>query len=86
LTASVGAVGTYRTAWATATGRRFAVHLDAGGKYYWNLHAGNGAIVLRSERYDSEAAALNGAFAVLDNGAALARYQVLPSSNGGATT
>lgn len=84
LTASVGAVGTYRTAWATATGRRFAVHLDAGGKYYWNLHAGNGAIVLRSERYDTEAAALNGAFAVLDNGAALARYQVLPSSNGGA--
>ncbi len=84
LTATVGAVSTYRTAWATATGRRFAVHLDAGGKYYWNLHAGNGAIVLRSERYDSEAAALNGAFSVLDNGATAGRYQVLTSSNGGA--
>lgn len=80
--ATVAAVGAYRAAWTTATGRRFAVRLDAGGKYYWNLHAGNGEIVLHSERYDSEAAALNGAFSVLDNGATAARYQVLKAQSG----
>ncbi|MBK9035212.1 MAG: YegP family protein [Myxococcales bacterium] len=81
--ATLAAVGAYRAAWSTATGRRFALHLDAGGKYYWNLHAGNGEIVLRSQRYDSEAAALNGAFSVVDNGLTAARYEVLPSSNNG---
>lgn len=83
LDATVAAVAGYRTAWATATGRRFALRLDTGGKYYWNLHAGNGEIVLRSQRYDGEAAALNGAFSVVDNGTAAARYQVLPASGGG---
>lgn len=81
--ATLDATSGYRAAWDTATGRRFALHLDAGGKYYWNLHAGNGEIVLRSQRYDAEASALNGAFSVLDNGTAAARYQVLPASGGG---
>lgn len=81
--ATFDAASGYRAAWDTATGRRFALHTDVGGKYYWNLHAGNGEIVLRSQRYDSEASALNGAFSVLDNGATATRYQVLPSSNGG---
>ncbi|MEZ4398817.1 MAG: YegP family protein [Kofleriaceae bacterium] len=81
--ATRAAIGVYQAAWAAATGRRFALHLDVGGKYYWNLHAGNGEIVLRSQRYDSEAAALNGAFSVSDNGTTAARYQVLPAQNGG---
>jgi uncharacterized protein len=81
--ATVAAVTAYLAAWETATGARFGLHLDAGGKYYWNLHAKNGEIVLRSQRYDSEAAALNGAFSVSDNGTTAARYLVLQASNGG---
>jgi uncharacterized protein YegP (UPF0339 family) len=77
------AIAGYRATWDAATGRRFALHLDNGGKHYWNLHAGNGEIVLRSQRYDSEAAALNGMFSVVDHGTAAARYQVLPANGGG---
>lgn len=80
---TVDAVAAYQQAWDSATGARFAIKLDAGGKWYWNLHAKNGEIVLRSQRYDSKAAALNGAFSVADNGATAARYQVLPAASGG---
>lgn len=81
--ATVQAVHDYRAAWDTATGAHFALLRDAGGKFYWNLHAKNGEIVLRSQRYDSEASALNGAFSVVDNGATAARYVVAPASSGG---
>lgn len=81
--ATIAAVAAYAAAWDAATGERFAVRQDAGGKFYFNLHAGNGAIVLRSERYDSEAAALNGAFSVVDNGTTAARYQVRQAASGG---
>jgi uncharacterized protein YegP (UPF0339 family) len=33
------AIAGYRATWDAATGRRFALHLDNGGKHYWNLHA-----------------------------------------------
>lgn len=80
---TVRAVNDYRAAWDAATGARFALHRDAGGKFYWNLHAKNGEIVLRSQRYDTEASALNGAFSVVDHGTTAARYQVLQAANGG---
>jgi uncharacterized protein YegP (UPF0339 family) len=81
--ASVAAAVGYPKHWTSGTGARFAVKVDAGGKHYFNLHAANGAIVLRSERYETLAAALNGAFSVTDHGVSATRYQLLPSSNGG---
>lgn len=80
---TIKTVGAYQKAWDTATGARFAIKLDAGGKHYFTLHARNGEIVLRSQRYDAKAGALNGAFSVADNGTTAARYQVLQASNGG---
>jgi uncharacterized protein YegP (UPF0339 family) len=80
---TITAVAAYTAAWDTATGARFAIHQDVGGKYYFNLHAKNGEIVLHSERYDGKAAALNGAFSVADNGVTKARYQVLAANGGG---
>lgn len=80
---TIKTVGAYEKAWDTATGARFAIKLDVGGKHYFTLHAKNGETVLRSQRYDSKAGALNGAFSVADNGTTTARYQVLPASNGG---
>lgn len=81
--ATVRAVAAYLEHWDTATGARVAVHQDAGSKFYFNVHAGNGEIVLRSQRYETEAAALNGAFSVVENGAFASRFQVLRASNGG---
>jgi uncharacterized protein YegP (UPF0339 family) len=82
LNETVAAMNGYQKAWDTATGARFAIKQDVGGKWYFNLHAKNGAIVLRSQRYDAKASALNGAFSVADNGLSAARYQVMASSNG----
>lgn len=83
LTASVAAATAYPKHWTAGSGARFAVKTDTAGKYFFNLHAANGAIVLRSERYETLAAALNGAFSVSDNGTTATRYQLLPASNGG---
>ncbi len=83
VTATVTATATYTKAWDTATGARFAVKQDVGGQFYFNLHARNGGIMLRSERYNTKAAALNGAFSVADNGLTSARYQVVAAASGG---
>jgi uncharacterized protein YegP (UPF0339 family) len=81
--ATVDAVGAYLAHWSTATGKRFEVFEGANGKWYFNLHAGNGEIVLSSQGYSSEAAALNGCFSVVDYGVTEARYLVNKASNGG---
>jgi hypothetical protein len=83
VTATISAVGAYIAHWDSATGKRFDVFEGANGKWYFNLHAGNGEIVLSSQGYSTEAAALNGCFSVADYGVTAARYQVLKASNGG---
>lgn len=83
VTASVASLTAYPRHWENGTGARFEVRQDVGGKYFFNLHAGNGATVLHSERYDSLAAALNGAFSVSDNGVTATRYKVVTAASGG---
>lgn len=79
---TIATVGQYVQAWESAAGARYSVKLDAGGQWYFGLYAKNGALVLRSERYLTEAAALNGAFSVADNGATAARYQIKATASG----
>jgi uncharacterized protein YegP (UPF0339 family) len=80
VSANVGAFLDYQ---ATRTGERFDVFQGNDGRYYWNLHAGNGEIVLSGQGYSTEAAAYNGAFAVADNGTLEERYDVRESADGG---
>lgn len=81
--AAMASVTAYPKFWAQGTGARFEVKTDAGGKQMFNLRAANGQVMLTSERYDSLAAALNGAFAVVDHGVSAARYEVRPVTGGG---
>jgi len=64
-------------------GARFDIFRGADERFYWNLHAGNGEIVLSGQGYSTEAAAYNGAFSVADNGLLEERYDVRPASGGG---
>jgi hypothetical protein len=79
--ATIRATAAYLESWDTEVGARFTVFEGStAGKFYFRLHAKNGEIVLQSETYTSEAAALNGAYSVLDNGGNAANYQVVKSS------
>lgn len=81
--ATVRATAAYLEHWDTATGARFDVFEGStAGKFYFSLHAKNGAIVLQSESYTSEEGALNGAFSVADNGLSAANYEVVKTSTG----
>jgi uncharacterized protein YegP (UPF0339 family) len=68
---------------ANRTGARIDVFPGMDGRYYFNVHAGNGEIVLSSQGYAEEASAYNGALSVADNGLDPARYEVLESADGG---
>ena len=81
--ACVRNVAAYLEAWDTATGARFDVFEGRDGRFYFNLHAGNGEIVLHSQGYDTEASALNGAFSVSDNGVTKTNYDIKAASGGG---
>ena len=83
VTASIASLTSYPRHWAGGTGARVEVKADAGGKHYFTLHAANGAMVLRSERYESLAAALNGALSVKDHGGEATRYQLRDAASGG---
>lgn len=76
-------VGEYLEFLANRTGARFDVFEGADGRFYFNLHAGNGEIVLSSQGYAQENSAYNGAFSVAENGLDPDRYEVLEASNGG---
>lgn len=81
--ATIRATAAYLEAWDTQYGARFTVFEGStAGKFYFRLHAKNGAIVLQSESYSSEAAALNGAFSVLDNGGSKSNYEVVKTTTG----
>ena len=75
-------VGSYIAYWNTRTGARFEIYVNAADELAFNLYAHNGEIVLRSESYSSEAAALNGMFAIVENGTSLSRYEVAESVDG----
>lgn len=80
--ATITAVTDYALAWDTATGARFDVFQGADQRFYFDLRAKNGAIVLTSQGYATEASALNGAFSVSDNGVRAASYRILQAVDG----
>lgn len=80
--ATMSAIAAYYEHWDTATGARFDVFQGADLRFYFDLHARNGAIILQSQGYTTEASALNGAFAVQENGVVAARYQILQAVDG----
>ena len=67
---------------AASTGKRVEVLVGETGKFRFNIHAGNGEIVLSSEQYDSEAAAFNGAFAVQAVATTASAYTVKQTASG----
>jgi uncharacterized protein YegP (UPF0339 family) len=77
------AVARYVRGRAESRGARFDVFQGAGGRFHFNFHARNGAVVLRSQSYAREASALNGAFAVAEAGVRTGAYAVLPAASGG---
>ena len=82
---SVRAVTTYLDKQAAnTTGARVEVLFNEGtNKFRFNVHARNGAIVLSSEQYTTEAAAFNGAFAVQAEGQAATSYTLKQNTAGG---
>ena len=85
VTASVRAITSYLDKQAAnTTGARVEVLFnESTNKYRFNVHAKNGAIVLSSEQYTTEAAAFNGAFAVQAAGTTDAAYTLKQNSAGG---
>ncbi len=84
VTSSVRAVTSYLDKReANTTGARVEVLVGETGKFRFNVHAKNGAIVLSSEQYTTEAAAFNGAFAVQAEGQAAANYSLKTNTSGG---
>jgi hypothetical protein len=61
---------------------KFKLQKSSDGQYYFNLLAGNGEVLLTSERYTQRSSALGGIAAVKDNAANDARYDRRTSSSG----
>ena len=61
---------------------KFVLKQAAGGKFMFNLKAGNGEIILTSETYDSKSGAQNGIESVKKNAVEEARYERKSSSQG----
>lgn len=76
--------GDYLAFLATRKGARFTVFEGTNGLYYFNLKARNGQIVLQSQAYSSESAAMNATFAVSDAGVDSNNYDIKTSADGGA--
>ena len=76
-------VGDYLDFAARRTGARFIVFENENGAYFFQLRAKNGAVVLRSESYKTEAAALNGTFSVAQNGLETGNFDTLQAASGG---
>jgi hypothetical protein len=68
---------------ASRRGARFVVFEGHDGRFFFHLRARNGEIVLQSQGYKTEAAALNGTFSVATSGLDLANYELLPSGQNG---
>lgn len=68
---------------AERAGARFDVFRGVDGDFYFALHAANGAQVLQSQGYSSEASALNATFSVASFGTDAEQYDVREAANGG---
>lgn len=61
---------------------KFEVKKSSNGKFFFNLLASNGQVILSSEMYESKASALNGIEAVRKNCKDPARFQALQGNDG----
>ena len=55
---------------------------EKNGKFYFNLKAGNGQVVLSSQGYANKAGAKNGIASVQKNGSNIENYETKVASNG----
>ena len=61
---------------------KFELNTSSNGKFFFNLKASNGQIILSSEMYESKSAAENGIASVKKNAADDARYDRRTAKNG----
>ncbi len=61
---------------------KFELKKSKNDKFFFNLLAANGQVVLTSEMYEAKASALNGIESVKKNGADAARYDKLVAKDG----
>lgn len=61
---------------------KFVIKTQKDGQYVFNLLAGNGQSILRSEAYQTKASCLNGIESVKKNGPEDGRYERKESTNG----
>lgn len=61
---------------------KFVIEKGAGGKYRFNLKAGNGEIILSSETYEGKSGAQKGIDSVKANAPLDSRYERKTASNG----
>ena len=61
---------------------KFTVFTGKSGETYFNLKAGNGEIILKSEGYKDKAGAHNGVDSVRKNASDAARYEKKTAANG----
>ena len=60
----------------------YELKLAKNGEFFFNLLAGNGQVILKSEMYSSRAAAENGIASVQSNSGEEGQYECKESSNG----
>lgn len=61
---------------------KFELKRSSNGKYYFNLLAGNGQVILTSEMYETKASALNGIESVKKNAGDASRYERADGADG----
>lgn len=61
---------------------KFTLFTGKNGEFYWNLKAGNGEIIGKSEGYTTKAAAMNGIESTRKNASEEARYDMKEAKNG----
>ena len=61
---------------------KFELNTTSNGKFFFNLKAANGQIILSSQMYDSKSGAQNGIASVQKNAGDDARYERLHATNG----
>lgn len=61
---------------------KFELKKSKNGKFFFNLLAGNGQIILTSEMYEAKASAVGGIESVKKNGSDKARYVTMTAKDG----
>lgn len=61
---------------------KFQLKKSRNGKFFFNLLAANGQVILTSEIYEARASAVNGIASVQKNGGTEARYERLVAKDG----